>query len=388
MAPELNERQRRLWAASEARAAGFGGIAATARATGISVPTIRKGIAQLESGERLASGRVRRVGGGRKPLLESDPEILDAIERLVDEDSRGDPESLLRWTAKSVRQVAGALREMGHEAHFTSVAMLLKLLGYSLQANVKTKEGATHPDRDAQFQHINQAAKAAVAAGWPVISVDCKKKELVGDFKNGGREWHLKGKPELVRVHDFKDKELGKAIPYGVYDLKLDEGYVNVGIDHDTAQFAVNSIRAWWEHLGAERYPHAPRLTITADCGGSNGNRPRLWKIELQRLADETQLEIEVCHFPPGTSKWNKIEHRLFSFITMNWRGKPLVSLETIINLIAGTTTTTGLEVYARLDEGAYPDKIKVTDAEFETVNIDRYKFHPEWNYVIAPHAH
>jgi hypothetical protein len=388
MAPELNERQRRLWAASEARAAGFGGIAATARATGISVPTIRKGIAQLESGERLASGRVRRVGGGRKPLLESDPEILDAIEQLVDEDSRGDPESLLRWTAKSVRQVAGALREMGHEAHFTSVAMLLKLLGYSLQANVKAKEGATHPDRDAQFQHINQAAKAAVAAGWPVISVDCKKKELVGDFKNGGREWHLKGKPELVRVHDFKDKELGKAIPYGVYDLKLDEGYVNVGIDHDTAQFAVNSIRAWWEHLGAERYPHAPRLTITADCGASNGNRPRLWKIELQRLADETQLEIEVCHFPPGTSKWNKIEHRLFSFITMNRRGKPLVSLETIISLIAGTTTTTGLEVYARLDEGAYPDKIKVTDAEFETVNIDRYKSHPEWNYVIAPHAH
>ena len=388
MAPELNERQRRLWAASEARAAGFGGIAATARATGISVPTIRKGIAQLESGERLARGRVRRVGGGRKPLLESDPEILDAIERLIDEDSRGDPESLLRWTAKSVRQIAGALRQTGHEAHFTSVAMLMRLLGYSLQANVKTKEGASHPDRDAQFQHINQAAKAAVAAGWPVISVDCKKKELVGDFKNGGREWHLKGKPELVRVHDFKDKKLGKAIPYGVYDLKLDEGYVNVGIDHDTAQFAVGSIRAWWEHLGAERYPNAPRLTITADCGGSNGNRPRLWKIELQRLADETRLEIEVCHFPPGTSKWNKIEHRLFSFITMNWRGKPLVSLETIINLIAGTTTTTGLEVYARLDEGAYPDKIKVTDAEFETVNIDRHKFHPEWNYLIKPHAH
>ena len=385
MAPELNERQRRLWAASEARSAGWGGIAATARATGIAIDTIRKGIAELESGERLAAGRVRRQGGGRRSLLESDPTILDDIERLVDEDSRGDPESLLRWTAKSVRHVAGALQEMGHEVHFTSVASLMRLLGYSLQANVKTKEGASHPDRDAQFQHINATAKAAVAAGWPVISVDCKKKELVGDFKNPGREWHLKGRPELVRVHDFKDKQLGKAIPYGVYDLKLDEGYVNVGIDHETAQFAVNSIRAWWEHLGAERYPDAPRLTITADCGGSNGNRPRLWKVELQKLAEETELEIEVCHFPPGTSKWNKIEHRLFSFITMNWRGKPLVSLETIINLIAGTTTSTGLEVYARLDEGTYPDKIKVADSELKAVNLHGAEFHPESNYTIKP---
>ncbi len=263
----------------------------------------------------------------------------------------------------------------------------MRMLGYSLQANVKTKEGASHPDRDAQFAHINQTAKAAVAAGWPVISVDTKKKELVGDFKNAGREWRLKGKPELVRVHDFKDKQLGKATPYGVYDLKLDEGYVSVGIDHDTAQFAVNSIRSWWQYLGSERYADAPRLTITADCGGSNGNRPRLWKLELQKLADATELEIEVCHFPPGTSKWNKIEHRLFSFITMNWRGKPLVSLETIINLIAGTTTSTGLEVYARLDEGTYPDKIRVTDAEFKTVNIHPREFHPEWNYIINPHG-
>jgi len=388
LAAELNERQRRLWAASEARSVGWGGITATARATGISIPTIRKGIAELESGERLDPGRVRRLGGGRKSLLESDPTILDDIERLVDEDSRGDPESLLRWTAKSVRQVAGALREMGHEVHFTSVATFMRLLGYSLQANVKTKEGASHPDRDAQFQHINRTAKAAVAAGWPVISVDCKKKELVGDFKNLGREWRLKGKPELVRVHDFKDKQLGKAIPYGVYDLRLDEGYVNVGIDHETAQFAVASIRSWWEHLGHERYPHAPRLTLTADCGGSNGNRPRLWKMELQKLADETELELEVCHFPPGTSKWNKIEHRLFSFITMNWRGKPLVSLETIINLIAGTTTSTGLEVYARLDEGSYPAKLRVTNAEFKTINIHRHGFHPEWNYLIKPHGH
>jgi hypothetical protein len=388
MAPELNERQRRLWAASEARSAGWGGIAATARATGMAIDTIRKGIAELEAGERLAAGRVRRRGGGRKSLLESDPTILDDIERLVDEDSRGDPESLLRWTAKSVRHVAGGLREMGHEVHFTSVAGLMRLLGYSLQANVKTREGASHPDRDAQFRHINATAKAAVAAGWPVISVDCKKKELVGDFENPGREWHLKGKPELVRVHDFKDKQLGKAIPYGVYDLKLDEGYVNVGIDHETAQFAVASIRSWWEHLGHERYPAAPRLMITADCGGSNGNRPRLWKVELQKLADETELELEVCHFPPGTSKWNKIEHRLFSFITMNWRGKPLVSLETIINLIAGTTNTSGLEVYARLDEGTYPAKIRVTDAEMNTVNIHRHEFHPEWNYIIKPHGH
>ena len=354
----------------------------------MAIDTIRKGIAELESGERLDPGRVRGRGAGRKPLLETDPTILDDIERLVDEDSRGDPESLLRWTAKSVRQISGALREMGHEVHFTSVAMLMRLLGYSLQANVKTKEGASHPDRDAQFQHINQTAEAAVAAGWPVISVDTKKKELVGDFKNAGREWRLKGKPELVRVHDFKDKKLGKAIPYGVYDLKLDKGYVNVGIDHDTAQFAVNSIRSWWTYLGSERYPRAPRLAITADCGGSNGNRPRLWKVELQKLADETQLEIEVCHFPPGTSKWNKIEHRLFSFITMNWRGKPLVSLETIINLIAGTTTTTGLEVYARLDERTYPDKIRVTDAEFNAVNIHRHDFHPEWNYIIKPYGH
>ena len=388
LAAELNERQRRLWAASEARSVGWGGITATARATGISIPTIRKGIAELESGERLDPGRVRRLGGGRKSLLESDPTILDDIERLVDEDSRGDPESLLRWTAKSVRQVAGALREMGHEVHFTSVATFMRLLGYSLQANVKTKEGASHPDRDAQFQHINRTAKAAVAAGWPVISVDCKKKELVGDFKNPGREWRLKGKPELVRVHDFKDKQLGKAIPYGVYDLRLDEGYVSVGIDHETAQFAVASIRSWWEHLGHERYRHAPRLTLTADCGGSNGNRPRLWKMELQKLADETELEIEVCHFPPGTSKWNQIEHRLFSFITMNRRGKPLVSLETMINLIAGTTTSTGLEIYARLDEGSYPAKIRVTNAELKTINVHRHEFHPEWNYLIKPHGH
>ena len=364
---------------------GHGGIAATARATGISVPTIRKGIAELESGERLEPGRVRKAGGGRKPLTEVDPTLVKDLERLVDADSRGDPESLLLWTSKSVRHLADGLRELGHEAHFTTVAQLLRGLGYSLQANVKTREGRQHPDRDRQFRHINAAAKRAIDDHQPVISVDTKKKELVGDFKNAGREWRLKGKPELVRVHDFKDKQLGKAIPHGVYDIADDRGWVTVGIDHDTAQFAVNSIRAWWEHLGQARYPKATSLQITADCGGSNGNRTKLWKVELQRLADETELEIAVCHFPPGTSKWNRIEHRLFSFITMNWRGKPLVSLETIVNLIGATKTSSGLDVYARLDAGTYPDKIKVPDAELKAVNLHGDEFHPEWNYRIKP---
>ena len=385
LAGELNERQRRLFAAAEARSAGRGGIAATSRATGIAVDTIRKGIGELESGETLTRGRVRKPGAGRKALTEIDLTLLADIERLVAGDCRGDPESLLLWTSKSVRHLAGALRDAGHEVHFATVAKLLRQLGYSLQANSKTKEGASHPDRDAQFRHINATAKAAIAAVRPVISADTKKKELVGDFKNGVREWRPKGCPELVRTHDFPDKQLGKAIPYGIYDLANDEGWVNVGIDHDTAQFAVASIRSWWEHLGSERFPGASRLTITADCGGSNGNRLRLWKLELQKLADETGLQIEVCHFPPGTSKWNKIEHRMFSFITMNWRGKPLVSLETIVNLISSTTTSTGLEIYARLDEGAYPDKIRVSDEEFNTINLHGDAFHPEWNYLIEP---
>lgn len=388
LAGELNERQRRLWAASEARAAGRGGIVATARATGMAVDTIRKGIAELESGERLAPGQVRRRGGGRKSLTEIDPTLVGDLESLVDEDCRGDPESLLRWTAKSVRQLAGGLRELGHRVEYVTVAKLLRGLGYSLQANVKTREGAQHPDRDAQFRHVNKVARRAVDAGEPVISVDTKKKELVGDFHNAGREWRPKGEPELVRVHDFKDQQLGKAIPYGVYDISADQGWVNVGIDHDTAQFAVNSIRSWWEHLGQPRYPNATRLQITADCGGSNGNRTRLWKVELQKLADETELEIRICHLPPGTSKWNKIEHRLFSFITMNWRGKPLISLETIINLIGATTTRTGLEVYARLDDRTYPDKVRVSDAELEAVNLLGDTFHPEWNYTIKPRSY
>jgi hypothetical protein len=385
LAGELNERQRRLWAASEARAAGRGGIAATARATGIAVDTIRKGIAELESGEGLEPGRVRRPGGGRKPLTETDPTLLADLERLVDSDCRGDPESVLRWTSKSVRTLAEGLRTMGHQVQYVTVAKLLRCLGYSLQANVKAREGTQHPDRDRQFRHINAVARRALDRDQPVISVDTKKKELVGDFKNAGREWRPKGEPELVRVHDFKDKGLGKAIPHGIYDIASDQGWVTVGIDHDTAQFAVNSIRAWWEHLGQERYPKATRLHITADCGGSNGNRTKLWKVELQKLADETCLEIAVSHFPPGTSKWNKVEHRLFSFITMNWRGKPLVSLETIINLIGATKTRTGLEVYARLDAGNYPDKIKVPDAEIKAVNLHGDTFHPEWNYRIKP---
>jgi hypothetical protein len=328
---------------------------------------------------------VRRPGAGRKPLVESDPTLLSDLERLVDPEARGDPELPLRWTAKSLRTLAGELREMGHEVSANSIAPLLRRLGYSLQANRKAREGASHPDRNAQFRHINQQVNAALASGQPAISVDTKKKELIGDFKNAGREWRPQGEPELVRTHDFKDKELGKAIPYGIYDLASDEGWVQVGIDHDTAQFAVNSIRSWWEHLGRQRYPNAGRLQITADCGGSNGNRTRLWKVELQTLADQTGLEISVCHFPPGTSKWNKIEHRLFSFISKNWRGRPLVSLETIINLIAATTTRTGLEVYARLDQRDYPDKIKVSDAELAAVQLQAHEFHPEWNYTIKP---
>ncbi len=385
LAGELNERQRRLWAAAEARSHGRGGIAATARATGMHVETIRLGMRELESGETLPPGRVRRPGGGRLSLVAKDRTLLADLERLVGEDSRGDPERPLRWTAKSVRKLADELRELGHEIHFTSVAKLLRSLGYSLQANVKTKEGSQHPDRDAQFEHINETVKAALDASEPVISVDTKKKELVGDFKNGGREWRPKGRPVPVRVHDFKDKELGKAIPYGVYDLADDKGFVSVGIDHDTAQFAAASIAGWWEQLGRERYPDATTLTITADCGGSNGNRTRLWKTELQKLADNTGLQIQVCHLPPGTSKWNKIEHRLFSFISMNWRGKPLLSLEVIINLLAATTTRTGLEVYAQLDQRAYPDKIKVSDAELAMIQLEGHAFHPEWNYTIKP---
>ena len=375
----------RRWAAAEALSLGRGGTAAVARATGIAESTIRRGRRELVSGERLEAGRVRRPGAGRKPLTETDPTLLEDLERLVDDTSRGDPEAPLRWTAKSLRNLACELRGQGHEISAASVAPLLRRLGYSLQANAKTREGAKHPDRDAQFRHINETAGSAIAAGQPLISVDTKKKELIGDFKNGVRELRPKGDPEKVRTHDFKDKRLGKVNPYGVYDVADDVGWVSVGIDNDTAQFAVASILGWWQHLGKGRYPDATTLTITADCGGSNGYRTRLWKTELQALADETGLAISVCHFPPGTSKWNKIEHRLFSFISMNWRAKPLISRQVVIDLINATTTRTGLEVFARLDERSYPKAIKVTDAQLAAVKLQGNPFHPEWNYTITP---
>jgi transposase len=381
----LDERAMRRWAAAEALSLGRGGTAAVSRATGIAESTIRRGRQELGCEDQPERGRVRRRGAGRKPLTETDPTLLRDLERLVDDSSRGDPEAPLRWTAKSLRNLAFELRAQGHEISPVSVAPLLRRLGYSLQANAKTREGANHPDRDAQFQHINETVKAAITAGQPTISVDTKKKELIGDFKNAGRELRPKGAPERVRTHDFHDKELGKVNPYGVYDVAEDAGWVSVGIDNDTAQFAVASILGWWEHLGRERYPKARTLTITADCGGSNGNRTRLWKTELQRLAEETGLDISVCHFPPGTSKWNKIEHRLFSFISMNWRAKPLISRQTVVDLIAATTTRTGLEVFARLDERPYPKGIKISDAELAAVQLQGNPFHPEWNYTIKP---
>jgi Rhodopirellula transposase DDE domain len=385
VAGELNERQRRLWAGAEALSHGRGGIAAVARASGLSERTVSRGKREAQAGETLEAGRVRTRGAGRKALSEIDPALLKALEGLVADEARGDPESPLLWTAKSVRHLARALREQGHEIHFTSVPKYLRALDYSMQANRKTKEGSDHPDRDAQFRHINEKVKTALAAGEPTVSVDTKKKELVGDFKNGGREWRPKGEPVEVRTHDFKDKVLGKVNPYGIYDIARDEGWVSVGIDADTAAFATAAIRSWWQHLGRERYPDASTLTITADCGGSNGNRTRLWKTELQRLADETGLTISVCHFPPGTSKWNKIEHRLFSFISRNWRGRPLVSRQAVVSLIGATTSTAGLKVYAQLDENAYPRGVKVTDAELAKVNLTRDEFHGEWNYTIKP---
>jgi transposase len=385
LAGELDERQRRLWAAAEARSAGRGGIAATARATGMAEDTIRKGLRELELGSSPGRGRVRRRGAGRKRLSERDPGLVVDLQRLVDAGTRGDPELPLRWTSKSVRKLADGLRELGHRVSYRTVARLLRSLGYSLQANRKTHEGSDHPDRDAQFELINDTAMAAIVAGEPVISVDTKKKELVGEFKNGGREWAPAGEPVEVNTHDFPSQAEGRAIPYGIYDLANDEGWVSVGIDHDTAQFAASSILAWWEHLGEQRFPKAKTLTITADCGGSNGNRTRLWKTELQRLADHTGLQITVRHFPPGTSKWNKIEHRLFSYISINWRGKPLTSHQTVIELIAATSTTTGLKVYARLDPGSYPDKVTVSDTQLASVHIERHPFHPEWNYTIKP---
>jgi len=385
LSPFLDERERRLFAASEARAAGRGGVAAVSRATGVARSTIGRGLADLRSGAVRLGNRVRRAGGGGKPAIETQPGLLEALDRLVQSAIRGDPEAALLWVSKSQRHLSAALAERGFTAGQKLVGRLLNRLGFSLQANAKTREGASHPDRNAQFEHINAEVTAFQAAGEPAISVDTKKKELVGDFRNGGRELRPKGQPEPVRVHDFVIPELGKAVPYGVYDIAANAGWVNLGINHDTAAFAVESIRRWWHELGTARYPTATRLPINADCGGSNGARLRLWKRELQVLADQLRLLITVCHLPPGTSKWNKIEHRLFAFITQNWRGKPLVNHQVIVQLIANTTTDTGLTVACQLDANTYEKGIKVSDAEMAALNIQPAEFHGEWNYTFAP---
>jgi hypothetical protein len=385
LSPHLDERSRRLFAASEARAAGYGGVAAVSRATGIAASTIGRGLKELVNAERDEAARVRRPGGGRKPLVATDASLVGDLLALVSPSERGDPMSPLRWTCKSLRRLAAELTERGHRISHTVVGELLKQQKFSLQANRKTREGDDHPDRDAQFAYINQSVTAALAAQQPVISVDTKKKELVGDFKNAGREWRPQGEPEEVRVHDFLIKELGRAVPYGIYDLAANAGWVSVGVDHDTAAFAVQTIRRWWHDIGCKRYPDAKRLTITADGGGSNGSRVRLWKRELQRLANELGIEITVHHLPPGTSKWNKIEHRLFSFISMNWRAKPLVSYRVIVDLISATTTDTGLTVRCELDINLYPKGIAVSDKDMDNINISRAEFHGEWNYTIRP---
>jgi len=382
--PHLNEKQRRVLLAAEAKMLGWGGISKVAKATGVSRVTIHKALAEVE-GKKVIAERVRKPGGGRKDIIEYHPEILEKLEALVDPVTRGDPRSPLRWTCKSTRQLSQELERKRYFISNVTVADLLHRLGYSLQANAKTLEGASHPDRDAQFQYINTQVKAFLRRHQPVISVDTKKKELVGQFKNGGREWQPKGKPEQVEIHDFASPEFPKVIPYGVYDIGKNMGWVNVGMDHDTASFAVASIRRWWFAMGQEIYPRATDLLICADCGGSNGYRVRLWKIELQAFASETGLRVTICHFPPGTSKWNKVEHRLFSHISMNWRGRPLVSHQVIVKLIGETTTRTGLEVQAELDKGKYPTKVKVTDEEMKRVKIKAHNFHGEWNYSINP---
>jgi hypothetical protein len=384
--PVLDERARRHWAAAEALHLGWGGISAVAHATGLARDTIYAGIDELGRPTQpgLAGSRIRRPGGGRKPLTVLDPALAPALDALVDPVTRGDPESPLRWTCKSTYRLAWELTRQGHPISPRSVAALLQAEGYSLQANRKTREGKAHPDRNAQFEYLNGRVRAFQRQGQPVISVDTKKKELVGDFKNGGREWQPEGEPQEVRVHDFQDKQLGKAIPYGVYDVTSNEGWVSVGIDHDTARFAVASIRRWWAEMGQARFPRARGLLITADGGGSNGSRSRLWKVALQGLADELGLRLHVCHFPPGTSKWNKVEHRLFCHITQNWRGKPLVSRQAIVSLIAATTTRTGLTVRAELDTNTYETGIKVSDEELAQVNLKGDEFHGEWNYRIT----
>lgn len=390
----LDERMRRLVAAAESEAIGYGGVSAVARATGVSRRAITEGLKELRQQKvsreaRPAPSRIRRKGAGRKRTVDKDRTLLEDLDRLVDPATRGDPESPLRWTCKSVRKLAEELQHEGHAVSYQTVAELLHEMDYSLQANQKTLEGSQHADRDQQFEYINRKAQRYLKQGEPVISVDTKKKELVGDFKNAGHEWQPQNQPEKVRVHDFeiRQPDKGKVAPYGVYDLGRNVGWVSVGVDHDTAAFAVESIRRWWRWMGRRSYPQAGRLLITADSGGSNGARVRLWKWELQQLADETGLEISVGHFPPGTSKWNKIEHRLFSFISQNWRGKPLISHEVIINLIAATTTTTGLAVKSRLDSNIYPAGIKVSDQQMAELQLRRDKFHGDWNYRLLPRS-
>jgi hypothetical protein len=387
--PVMDERTRRLWAATEAKAIGRGGITRVSQATGISQVTIRAGLSRLGQPPEpdATTSRVRRPGGGRKPLTDHDPGLLPALESLVEPLTRGDPQSPLRWTCKSTAKLATELNARGHAVGPRTINTLLARLGYSLQSNRKTREGGDHPDRNAQFEHINAKAGSFQKSGQPVVSVDTKKKELVGDFRNGGREWRPKGEPEEVRVHDFIDPKLGKAIPYGVYDLAANLGWVSVGVDHDTAEFAVATLRRWWERLGSGMYPGARRLLVTADGGGSNGSRCRLWKLKLQEFAEESGLRITVCRFPPGTSKWNKIEHRMFCHITKNWRGRPLVDLECVVNLIGSTTTETGLEIRAELDEKVYPLGRVVTQEEMESISIKADEFHGEWNYTIRPRA-
>jgi hypothetical protein len=383
LAPALNERGRRIWAATEAREAGRGGITLVARATMISYSTIVRGLKELTSGESAEPGRVRHRG--RKTLLKKDPTLLADLEALVEPTASGDPQSALRWTSRSVRTLAGHLKDHGHALSHQMVAELLGAAGYSLQANRKTREGTDHPDRDEQFRYINRQVRRLQARGQPVISVDTKKKELVGDSKNAGKQWRPKGDPPLVRVHDFLIPEEGKAIPYGVYDLTRNAGWVSVGVDHDTASFAVRTILRWWRKMGQPIYPRARELLITADAGGSNGPRVRLWKWELQQLANRTGLSITVCHMPPGTSKWNKIEHRLFSYISTNWRGQPLVSLAVIVSLIASTRTAAGLRVRSELDKGSYPEGQRVSEQLMSTIILERHRFHGDWNYTIRP---
>jgi transposase len=390
LGPVMDERVRRQWAAAEAVAVGWGGIAAVVAATGMSHNTIARGEQELrerarKSRLRVVGKRIRRVGGGRKSIIDSNPSILESLEALVEPLTRGDPESPLRWTCKSTSKLAEELRNQGHPIGERTVAMLLHRAGYSLQSNRKVREGSSHPDRNAQFDHINNQVLAFQRYSQPVVSVDTKKKELVGNFRNVGREWRPQGEPDEVRVHDFQDPALGKAIPYGVYDVTNNQGWVSVGIDHDTARFAAEAIRRWWRKMGAKRFPDAKRLLITADGGGSNGSRCRLWKVALQDVADKIGLELRVCHFPPGTSKWNKIEHRLFCHITQNWRGKPLVSHEVIVNLIANTTTKKGLKVRAELDTNRYETGVKVTDTQLAAVRIKKADFHGDWNYIILP---